>query len=153
MPEQDCCNQGEATKRLLKGFAFVAIERVMSGNPPAQQFSELAQLEDRRGRIMPEITLRARSYSPRVQLEIRTANERRELALELAAELEQEFPRFTLSAMETEGPEMVGERIRSALGVTKNLQLRWRDNDGRAGFNGWRNRIEGLGVLIFQTIS
>ncbi len=93
----------------------------------------------------------ARSYSSAVQLEIRTANERRELALELAADLEQELPRFTLSATETEDPETVGERIRSALGVTKDLQLRWRDNDGRAGFNGWRNRIEDLGVLIFQT--
>ncbi len=73
------------------------------------------------------------------------------MALELAADLEQELPRFTLSATETEDPETVGERIRSALGVTKDLQLRWRDNDGRAGFNGWRNRIEDLGVLIFQT--
>ena len=80
----------------------------------------------------------ARSYSSAVQLEIRTANERRELALELAADLEQELPRFTLSATETEDPETVGERIRRALGVTKDLQMRWRDNDGRAGFNGWR---------------
>src|SRR5262245_8202156 len=40
----------------------------------------------------------ARSYSPAVQLEIRVANERRELALELAADLEQEIPRFALSA-------------------------------------------------------
>jgi Zn-dependent peptidase ImmA (M78 family) len=50
-----------------------------------------------------------------------------------------------------EDPETVGERIRTALGVTKDLQLHWRDNDGRAGFNAWRHRIEGLGVLIFQT--
>jgi Zn-dependent peptidase ImmA (M78 family) len=31
------------------------------------------------------------------------------------------------------------------------LQLHWRDNEGRAGFNAWRNRIENLGVLVFQT--
>ena len=93
----------------------------------------------------------ARSYSPALQLEIRTANERRELALELAADLEQELPRFTLSATMQEDPETIGERIRTALGVTTDLQLHWRDNDGRAGFNAWRNRIEGLGVLIFQT--
>jgi len=49
---------GKAAKRLLKGFAFVAIERVMSGNPLAQQFSKLPQLEDRRVRIVPEITPR-----------------------------------------------------------------------------------------------
>ena len=85
----------------------------------------------------------ARSYSPAVQHEIRTANERRELALELAADLEQEVLGFSLSATEEEDPETVGERIRTALGINKDLQLRWRDKDGRAGFNGWRNRIEG----------
>jgi Zn-dependent peptidase ImmA (M78 family)/transcriptional regulator with XRE-family HTH domain len=93
----------------------------------------------------------ARSYSSAVQLEIRAANERRELALELAADLEQEVPRFTLSATMQEDPEAVGGRIRAALGVTTELQLQWRDNDGRAAFNAWRNRIENLGVLVFQT--
>jgi Zn-dependent peptidase ImmA (M78 family) len=93
----------------------------------------------------------ARSYSPAVQLEIRAANERRELALELAADLEQEIPRFTLTATMQEDSEAVGERIRAALGVTTELQLHWRDNDGRAAFNAWRNRIENLGVLVFQT--
>jgi Zn-dependent peptidase ImmA (M78 family) len=31
------------------------------------------------------------------------------------------------------------------------LQARWRDNDGRAGFNAWRSRIEHVGALVFQT--
>jgi Zn-dependent peptidase ImmA (M78 family) len=93
----------------------------------------------------------ARSYSPAVHLEIRAANERRELALELAADLEQELPNFTLTATGEEDPEKVGERIRTTLGVTTELQLHWRDNDGRAGFNAWRYRIESLGVLVFQT--
>jgi len=93
----------------------------------------------------------ARSYSPAVQLEIRAANERRELALELAADLEQEVQKFTLTATMEEDAETVGARIRMALGVTMDLQLHWRDNEGRAGFNAWRNRIENLGVLVFQT--
>ena len=93
----------------------------------------------------------ARSYSPAVQLELRAANERRELALELAEDLEQEIPRFTLSATMQEDSEVVGARIRAALGITTDLQLHWRDNDGRAGFNAWRGRIENLGVLVFQT--
>jgi Zn-dependent peptidase ImmA (M78 family) len=93
----------------------------------------------------------ARSYSPGVQLEIRAANERRELALELAEDLEQEIPKFTLSATVQEDSEVVGARIRTALGITTDLQLHWRDNDGRAGFNAWRGRIENLGVLVFQT--
>jgi Zn-dependent peptidase ImmA (M78 family) len=92
----------------------------------------------------------ARSYSPALQLEIRGANERRELALELAADLEQDIPKFTLTATTQDDPETVGVGIRTALGVTRDLQERWRDKEGRAGFNAWRNRIENLGVLVFQ---
>jgi Zn-dependent peptidase ImmA (M78 family)/DNA-binding XRE family transcriptional regulator len=93
----------------------------------------------------------ARRYSPALHFEIRAANERRELGLELAADLEQEITKFTLSATDREDPEKVGDRIRTALSVTTELQLRWRDNDGRAAFNAWRDRIENLGVLVFQT--
>jgi Zn-dependent peptidase ImmA (M78 family) len=93
----------------------------------------------------------ARAYSPAVQLEIRAANERRELALELSTDLEQEIPKFELSAKMQEDPETVGARTRTTLGVTKDLQWQWRDNDGRTGFNAWRSRIENLGVLVFQT--
>jgi Zn-dependent peptidase ImmA (M78 family) len=93
----------------------------------------------------------ARAYSPAVQLEIRVANERRELALELAIDLEQEIPNFELSAKIQEDPETVGAPIRTTLGITKDLQWQWRDNDGRTGFNAWRGRIENLGVLVFQT--
>ena len=77
---------------------------------------------------------------PAVQLEIRAANERRELALELAEELEEKIPKFTLSATDTEDPEAVGERIRTTLDVTSDMQLKWRDSDGRAGFNAWRSQ-------------
>jgi Zn-dependent peptidase ImmA (M78 family) len=93
----------------------------------------------------------ARHYSPALQLEIRVANERRELALELASDLELEFPQFSLRATLSDDPERIGEIIRSTLGVTTELQLQWRDNDGRAGFNAWRFRIENAGVLVFQT--
>jgi Zn-dependent peptidase ImmA (M78 family)/DNA-binding XRE family transcriptional regulator len=93
----------------------------------------------------------AREYSPAVQLEIRAANERRQLALELAADLEQELGNFTLEANGSEDPEIVAARVRTALEVTTELQLQWRDNDGRAGFNAWRARIERAGALVFQT--
>lgn len=93
----------------------------------------------------------ARNYTPALQLEIRAANERRELALELADDLEQQIPKFTLSATVQEDSEVVGARIRTALGISRDLQLHWRDNDGRAAFNGWRGLIENLGALVFQT--
>lgn len=92
-----------------------------------------------------------RRYSSALQMEIRAANERRGLALELATDLEQELPKFELAATYDEDPEKVGERIRGALAVTIDLQSRWRDADGRAAFNGWRQKIEDAGVLVFQT--
>jgi Zn-dependent peptidase ImmA (M78 family) len=93
----------------------------------------------------------SRQYSPALQLEIRSAVERRELLLELSADLEQEIPKYTLSAQLRDDPEAVGERIRAALGVTDELQARWKDSNGRAGFNAWRSRIEATGTLVFQT--
>jgi Zn-dependent peptidase ImmA (M78 family)/DNA-binding XRE family transcriptional regulator len=92
-----------------------------------------------------------RHYSSALHLEIRAANERHELALELASDLELQFPQFALRANVSDHPEKVGEFVRSTLGVTTELQLQWRDNDGRAGFNAWRFRIEDAGVLVFQT--
>jgi Zn-dependent peptidase ImmA (M78 family) len=92
-----------------------------------------------------------RRYSSALQMEIRAANERRELALELASDLDQELPKFNLSASYDEDPEKVGDRIRAAFAITLELQSRWRDADGRTGFNSWRQKIEDAGVLVFQT--
>jgi Zn-dependent peptidase ImmA (M78 family) len=111
---------------------------------PARQFQVMRDL-----RRLPGAG--PREYSPAVQLEIRAANERRELALELATDLGEEPPKFTLAAQVDEDPEQVGSRIRSTLEITTETQLTWRDKDGRAGFNGWRARIEENGVLVFQT--
>jgi transcriptional regulator with XRE-family HTH domain len=82
----------------------------------------------------------SRRYSPQLQMEIRAANERRELALELATDLAEEVPKFSLSATDRENPEEVGARIRAAFGVTTDLQEKWRDADGRAGAEGVRKR-------------
>jgi Zn-dependent peptidase ImmA (M78 family)/DNA-binding XRE family transcriptional regulator len=91
-----------------------------------------------------------RRLPPALTLEVRRAIQRRELALELVNDLGQEFPAFTLQADRTEDPEVVGARIRDAFAITNDEQARWRDPDGRAAFNGWRNRIEDAGVLVFQ---
>jgi Zn-dependent peptidase ImmA (M78 family)/transcriptional regulator with XRE-family HTH domain len=92
-----------------------------------------------------------RHFSSALQLEIRASAERRELALDLAADLDEEIPTFNLTADVTENPEVVGARIRAGLGVTDDLQINWRDADGRTGFNAWRSRIEATGTLVFQT--
>jgi len=91
-----------------------------------------------------------RCLPPELMLEVRRAQQRRELALELLDDLGDETPAFLLAAAQDEDPEMVGARIRVALGVSSEDQSRWSDTDGRAAFNAWRSRIENMGVLVFQ---
>lgn len=89
-----------------------------------------------------------RAFSPELAYEIRTAHQRRQLALELAQESDDKFPKFDLQATLDTPAETVGQTIRDALGVTFDIQSKWRDT--RAGFVAWRSRIEELGVLVFQ---
>jgi Zn-dependent peptidase ImmA (M78 family)/DNA-binding XRE family transcriptional regulator len=93
-----------------------------------------------------------RRFSPELAQEIRIAQQRRELALELFAETGDKPTRFRLSATLEEDPDAIGERIRHALHITNNDRAEWRRNpDGYAAFNAWRAQIETLGVLVFQS--
>ncbi|MBF0562045.1 MAG: ImmA/IrrE family metallo-endopeptidase [Alphaproteobacteria bacterium] len=91
-----------------------------------------------------------RRLPPTLLLELRRANQRRELALELLDDLGDKPSSFSLMASQDENPEVVGSRIRAALGVTDQEQSRWRDGEGRVSFNAWRGKIEDVGVLVFQ---
>jgi Zn-dependent peptidase ImmA (M78 family) len=88
------------------------------------------------------------SRQPEVIAELRSAQERREIALDLYQELGEELPPFALSAQLHENPDVVGARIRDALGVTVAETFRWRDF--YVAFNTWRERIEAQNVLVFQ---
>jgi len=91
-----------------------------------------------------------RTISPDLLLEIRQAEERRELALELYADLGEQPPSFGLTASLDEEPEQIADRIRSALNVSIEEQMGWRDPQRYKPLNQWRRRIEDLGVLVFQ---
>ena len=90
----------------------------------------------------------ANVYSPELRHEIRLANERRQLALELFAELEEESTRFSLSATLSDAPEKVGTTIRDALDIDYAKQTQSRNR--QSSFPFWRRRMEALGVLVFQ---
>jgi hypothetical protein len=60
-------------------------------------------------------------------MEVRASNERRELARELASDLEEPIKPFELSAKISDDPEAVGRKIRTSLGVTDDLQFKWKD--------------------------
>ena len=87
-------------------------------------------------------------YSPKLLLEQRLINQRREQAIDLATELDSNLLVFQHKANLDETPESVGTRIRKVLGVTLEEQLAWRDP--RIAFNAWRKKIESLGIMVFQ---
>lgn len=87
--------------------------------------------------------------SPQLQLEIRNAYERSEIALELYERLEGEPPSFTLEVSLSDDPDILANTIRDWLGITYEDQVRFRDQYD--AFNSWRSALEKVGVLVFQT--
>ncbi len=88
-------------------------------------------------------------FSPALTQEIRTAQQRRELALEMLKEAGERPGTFALTATVADPPETVALEIRNALAITYQLQSHWRQP--LAAFRAWRSRIEAQGVLVFQT--
>lgn len=86
--------------------------------------------------------------SPRLRLQIRAAQERREVALDLLSEMGEVPPKLALAAKLDDDPEEVAARIRGLLKITESLQAGWKVS--REAFNAWRRHIENVGVLVFQ---
>ncbi len=78
---------------------------------------------------------------------IRSAYDRRELALELFQELNSEPRRFALTATLRDDPEKVGRAIREYLKIDAETQRR-AARQGKA-FDYWRRRFEDNDVLVF----
>ncbi len=97
-------------------------------------------------RRLPDMGLRR--FTPELTLEIRAAHQRRELALELFQDADEEPGVFALTASIKDNPETVGSAIRKALKIDYQLQSRWRDP--RVAFIAWRSKIEEAGALVFQ---
>jgi len=86
----------------------------------------------------------ASRYSRALRHQLRLARQRRELALDLAAELPTLSGRLHLNT----DPEKAGAELRKLLGVTLEEQRRWREP--RISYNTWRAVIERQGILVFQ---
>jgi Zn-dependent peptidase ImmA (M78 family)/transcriptional regulator with XRE-family HTH domain len=91
----------------------------------------------------------AHHYSRALRYQLRLARQRREIALDLAAELEADLPmlppvRLDLGA----DPERAGAELRALLRVTLQAQRTWRNP--RPSYNAWRAALEGAGTLVFQ---
>lgn len=86
--------------------------------------------------------------SPELRLAIRTMSYRRETAAELSEELGTALPSFQLAAHPSEDPNVVGARLRAALGLTIEEQLAWKDE--WQAWSRWRDAAESIGALVFQ---
>lgn len=93
---------------------------------------------------------RGKPYSTALVYEMELAQQHRENSLELFRVLGERTKPFSISADIDESPEIVGQRIRSHLGIDFNHQREWRANGELNPFNAWRRAIESLDVLVFQ---
>jgi len=86
--------------------------------------------------------------SPELRYEIRLATTRREIFLGVLGPeaVETRLPQIRLDA---EAPERSAATIREHLGITVAEQKTWRRAD--VGFRHWRDALERIGVLVFQT--
>ncbi|MHB1673569.1 MAG: ImmA/IrrE family metallo-endopeptidase [Acidobacteriaceae bacterium] len=107
--------------------------------PPA----DFAPLRD--FRRLPDAT--DRTISAELARQIRSAHERRELALELHEDLSEPVRPFRLKASLADVPESVGEEVRRFLGVNDADQRRAARED--RAFDFWRRKLEEKDVLVF----
>ena len=121
-----------AYKRLLSDFYLPA--------PPEEE----AIPHDFR-RMPGEVALH---YSRPLRYQLRLAHQRRALALDLAAELDDDLPTISGHLAINSDTEKTGTELRTLLGITLDMQRTWRDP--RVSYNAWRGAIERTGILVFQ---
>lgn len=89
--------------------------------------------------------------SPSLRLEIRKAQYRREVALEMSELLGEDIKPFEERISPDNDVDKNAEYIRNLLGISIEDQSKW--NDSYKAFNAWKDAIESLDIMIFQTAS
>jgi len=90
-----------------------------------------------------------KELSPHLCLEIRKAQYRREIALEISELLGEQIKLFNEKASIDDDPDNLSEYIRGLLGISIEAQSKWKDS--YKAFNGWKDAIESLNIIVFQT--
>ena len=84
-----------------------------------------------------------------LRVEIERAQQRREIALDLARDLASEPSQVMIAVSPSDDPDAAAAAIRAALGIEMREQLGWTDK--YQAFQQWREAVERIGVLVFQT--
>ena len=87
--------------------------------------------------------------SPALRLEIRKAWDRRDIALELLGDLNEEPPEIPIGLRLADNIEDAATRVRTWLGLSSNQQTQWGATSYKA-LNEWRATLEAHGVLALQ---
>ena len=88
------------------------------------------------------------SYSPALIKELRRASARRDYAMSLNEDLQEEIPAISAKINEKMNPDEVGNLIRELCSVDVEEQKKW--GDGAFGYKEWRTRLGDIGCLVFQ---
>lgn len=91
----------------------------------------------------------AEEMSPALRFEIRLARDRRDEALELMSDLDEEPPTIRRRFRFHDDPDQVAAELRQLLGVSIDEQTRCRTK--YEAFKSWQRAIEEKGILVFQT--
>jgi Zn-dependent peptidase ImmA (M78 family) len=122
----------EIYKRPLATFYLKEPPR---GFQPMQDFRRAADRE-----IVPN--------SPELTMQVRKAHDRREWALELLEEIEEQPPQIETAIALDQHAEAAAEAVRDFLGVSLEQQSAWRAD--YEALKQWRQLIENAGILTFQ---
>lgn len=86
--------------------------------------------------------------SPALANGIRDAEAKRDAALDIYAQMEEQPPRWALKVDRNTPPEQAAAIISARLGVTMAKRARWANHYD--ALNGWRAAVEALGVIVVQ---
>lgn len=89
--------------------------------------------------------------SPSLLLEIRKAHQKRDIAIEISELLSEPVATIDFGINIDDKPERIAKEIRYYLGLSIEAQMKAKDRNN--ALNLWRESIEKLGVLVFQTNS
>lgn len=90
----------------------------------------------------------ASSMSPDLANGIREAEAKRDAALEIFSQLEEEPPEWNLTLPANIGPEEASKLLLAKLGITMSDRKQWTTH--YEALNAWRTAVESLGVLVVQ---
>jgi Zn-dependent peptidase ImmA (M78 family)/DNA-binding XRE family transcriptional regulator len=97
-------------------------------------------------RRLPNVT--PGKESPELRVALRHMIYRRNVALDLIAELGGDPEQFSIVVRLGSDPEAAAQELRAKLGITLEQQYKW-ENEFQA-WREWRQAVEGVGTLVFQ---